>query len=1120
MSKITILHLSDLHYSSEQRNDLEIVLNALCKDLVELKKEKALNPDFIIFSGDLVFNGDNEQNIRDVHCVFLNKLLETLNLKSDLFFIVPGNHDVQKNNINEILEFGMDAKLKGRNDINLFIDSIENNLMFFDRLSNFNRFKKSIDSKYEISSNVLYSTYCVEINGLSVGLACLNSAWRASGKSNNADYGSLLVGERQIDNALKDFNDVNLKIGIFHHPFEWLCQFEASNIKRRAFSEFDILFFGHNHEPDSNKINSYSNNIISNHGGCLYQTRDYFNGYTIITYNTVSNEVTTYLREYSDPQREFVKATKYVEEGEQTFYLQKKEETTTKYLIPLENVDTLHTVILNKANYKLISTLVDSCAPKTLKEIFVEPLISEKTKNKKETTVSIYTKKKETCKSYTINDLIIEKSNFLIMGEKESGKTTLIDYIAIKSVDNLEGNLSILPVYFNFSNIPQGKPIDSIKKSIILSLYDGDLYKKIDIDKCLAEGKCLFLIDDISFNDRNNLKKLRKFIKEFSNNKYIFTTNEQPSSHFGIEQLPDIGIEYKKIHIQPFNRHRIRKLIENWFQDCSLDVEKILERIINNISRMHLPRSPQIISMLLYICENEKNYVPTNRASLLEKFFEIIMGKLDFSGKPNRNLDYSDKEHYLAYLASKMVNMNQDFIENIMVLNKMTIEYFEARRGLKISSGSFVDYFFEKGILAKSTDDKIKFKFTCFYEFFVAKRMVEDNDFYINIINENNYLQFGNEIDYMTGLQMNNKELVTILDKRIDYIFKESGIDIELSRFEKLKFENNLSWQEDEDNSKLHDLSEYFNDERRDSIIDESEDVLSVFEDKNIVLQIKTADKDEAINLIESYVPNLLNYEEKIDIFEKLKNIDQGKLEKIFEKKESLFNGIRDISGFDFKDISTKNPNAILFSSLCIFSRVIKNSELIEDLPFRKSNLKKCVSYWAKKILFILNDIEAKLKKELVMNKETENENISIIIIFSIFQTLMFEELASDKLEVLLLDGINDPNLQLLEVVLFTFLYSDLKLPDYIVKIKDLTKRGAHNKLVLNLISIKLRFYYIFKTLSAKEKNSIIDLITEINIMMGAKAKLKNQRINVGAVKNDIKENLEEMSKNSMGVNA
>lgn len=89
MDKIRILHISDLHYD-QSNEDMQKIIESFFDDII-----KQGEIDIIIFSGDLVQKGDKNL-FSEVKENFINPLLEKLNLTKNDFFIVPGNHETNR----------------------------------------------------------------------------------------------------------------------------------------------------------------------------------------------------------------------------------------------------------------------------------------------------------------------------------------------------------------------------------------------------------------------------------------------------------------------------------------------------------------------------------------------------------------------------------------------------------------------------------------------------------------------------------------------------------------------------------------------------------------------------------------------------------------------------------------------------------------------------------------------------------------------------------------------------------------------------------------------------------------------------------------------------------------
>jgi formylglycine-generating enzyme required for sulfatase activity/nucleoside phosphorylase/predicted MPP superfamily phosphohydrolase len=320
MSELKILHLSDLHYDSSESKDTKIVLAAFLRDLDRDDEDdlgfKFEDIDVILFTGDLVNAGDNEDDFEEVFQVFIKPLLNKTRLKEDCFFLVPGNHDIQKSAIDEIVEEGLKAKLTDRDPLNSFLDvQIEKGFTHIERLIHFNNFKARFNKRNMITSNRLFSTHKIKKKNVNIGIACLNSCWRATAKGSGHDYGKLLIGERQVDDSLNDIKNCNLKIAMYHHPLEWLMAYDKRDVERLLSKSCDLIFCGHHHVQNLQLVQNFTDKFVLMHGGSLYKGRGFFNGYSVLCLNVSTGEGTIYLRSYFDGRRVFDKAVNIWKNG-------------------------------------------------------------------------------------------------------------------------------------------------------------------------------------------------------------------------------------------------------------------------------------------------------------------------------------------------------------------------------------------------------------------------------------------------------------------------------------------------------------------------------------------------------------------------------------------------------------------------------------------------------------------------------------------------------------------------------------------------------------------------------------------------------------------------------------
>ena len=83
-----------------------------------------------------------------------------------------------------------------------------------------------------------------------------------------------------------------------------------------------------------------------------------------------------------------------------------------------------------------------------------------------------------------------------------------------------------------------------------------------------------------------------------------------------------------------------------------------------------------------------------------------------------------------------------------------------------------IRYFLDRKLFIKYQTDGIKFTHSCFFHFFIAKRMEYDPEFRAHILDNNRYFQYPKEIDYYTGLVRSDKMTFELILTRFEELFK------------------------------------------------------------------------------------------------------------------------------------------------------------------------------------------------------------------------------------------------------------------------------------------------------------------------------------------------------------
>ncbi len=311
MRTVTWLHLSDWHQKGPDF-DRVIVRDALIKDLRERER---IDPslavlDFVVFSGDLAFSGAAAE-YQAAQQQLLDPVLAAVGLPRNRLFMVPGNHDLKREHIGEMLPTGLQTPLES----DAMVQKWLNEERVERTLEPFTAYTKFVTEYTGQTSPHYGSVQHLDARGTKVGLLGVNSAWM-TGRNKDAkgevqDYGYTLIGEPQIVDALKQIADDELRIAVMHHPFDWLSQFDRNRTEARLSRACHFILCGHVHDAQVRVIQGTTGNAVIIPAGASYERRvaadsRYTNAYNWVHLDLEAGHGVVYLRRWSDKRDEWI----------------------------------------------------------------------------------------------------------------------------------------------------------------------------------------------------------------------------------------------------------------------------------------------------------------------------------------------------------------------------------------------------------------------------------------------------------------------------------------------------------------------------------------------------------------------------------------------------------------------------------------------------------------------------------------------------------------------------------------------------------------------------------------------------------------------------------------------
>jgi tetratricopeptide (TPR) repeat protein/predicted MPP superfamily phosphohydrolase len=297
---ITWLHLSDLHAGDPSNWEASQVTDTLLDDLLLLKKDNGLIPDFIVFTGDVAYGqpSDAESGAMSSQYAlaqqFFDSVRHPFEVPLENLFIVPGNHDVNRKSIPKYDTDYLDS-LKSLDEVNKIVDSNgEPWRRFAVRLDEYRRFLKEFKYRHLLRDPERLTFSAIRnVRGVVVNIAGFNSAW-SCGRDN--EKGKLwLCGRWQLGQVWKDVRNAEMSLLIMHHPVNWLTEYEDPAVSGLIGSHFDFFLHGHEHDAWVHENVSGHTRIAA---AACYDRADKINGYNVVQLNLETGDGRVWLREY------------------------------------------------------------------------------------------------------------------------------------------------------------------------------------------------------------------------------------------------------------------------------------------------------------------------------------------------------------------------------------------------------------------------------------------------------------------------------------------------------------------------------------------------------------------------------------------------------------------------------------------------------------------------------------------------------------------------------------------------------------------------------------------------------------------------------------------------------
>lgn len=690
-NKIRILHLTDTHIRSDKVPDIDRRIEAL----IALIKKEDREIDVVVFTGDLAFSGKtSEYELFDKH-VF-KKIRTHLKIPSSHFLIVPGNHDVNRDEVT-VPELNKNRKLSNPREAQCLI---ENTTDLWKRQKPYFEYAQTLAPPVEADTsrskyfhNKIYSTRkLLNVKGMILGFGLFNSSWLCA---NDEDYENLFLTEKQISDASDSLGQCDIKIALVHHPFDWLHPKDRELTENDLKRNFPLILTGHLHRPitastaDTNaeSINLTARAFFGGHTGA--EVEDGIQTYEIDLENKSINIL---FDKFIRKRNVFDKDTDHADDGKISFPISLPTTISSSTGIIVQKLISDGSLISEEIKSTL-SRLQGLDEP-----IFVTPKIEQ----------FIF---KGSGRRVVNNDVQISQlqgKNAIFTGGSDSGKTILLKKLAAEGgLQASSGNRKEATVFFQASDLLGVTTIDDllaqIEKKADCDRGDlGELFLTVIVDRFPeSETEMILLLQELC-----DQKSWSYFVGCASFASDVLVQKEELSSALFLE-------------IQPWGPSRIREFSLKMFSGTSINPIDAYNFVTTCLKLVDLPTTPTVVSLYLSVFSNIDGSISSiSFLRLLEKIEFIRLG-VDEHGSHS----LYNRKKILSILAVKCLQ-DSSISVSVEYLEAVVSEFFSEKR-LEIDVKLFCHELIDAGVLS-SDGSNVSFSNYVFFDYFLAVAFNDD----------------------------------------------------------------------------------------------------------------------------------------------------------------------------------------------------------------------------------------------------------------------------------------------------------------------------------------------------------------------------------------------------------
>jgi predicted MPP superfamily phosphohydrolase len=743
---LNLFHISDLHFTTEQtgqrRDSALAAVRALLQLAETLRADGTLGVNTCIaITGDLIQSGREPLDGREcefeaVDQALLKPLMTILDVPPEQVFIVPGNHELDRDAVPEAerLQQGQYPSQKVcEGDVQCDLKTkLARYFAFVERQG----YRSVTSAEPRIAFFEVAGQQIVTFNGLAGSYS----------REGYGDKGELFVLGSELSNSFARI--ASNAIVLTHHPLPWFADNCATDLKEFFSSRECRLLTGHIHDRGVEWVETHRGAFATVQAGASAEVGSA--NQVAISWLPPSNSaaVRHYALEPRVGQFEITPAsdTKVVPARAREFF---------------ERSEAFFDVraIGGAADLARLNSEADLLASsgKTL-DAFVPPDISR------------FPEDQFSGRRTTIPALESDRNNHLISGDELSGKSSLLHYLAARL--NRDGNAAgrCIAIALDYRMLEAGQ---SLKETILRRLTALELTRS-QADYVLTIGRAEMFVDNFDPDASLALTDFQQFFTAYPRVRWTATTrgDQRYMPSRAPAALPKEGLTYYQL--SETTLPTVLRMIENHESGRVIERPRaIVEQVFRSINNLRAPRTIFYVNSMVDVFLTDASVEPLNRYLLIENLLSDRIRAAHKAELPNEPVDMEMLETFIGQIAHRLMERSEPYlskgdfyslVEEFVQRKGLLRKRFDADTVLKILTRSFVlrDYELGYGFMMLSVED-----------YFLAKHMGRDEVFRAYIMSTEGLLTYPTVAEYYVAQNPSDRPRIESILALIDEFQRE-----------------------------------------------------------------------------------------------------------------------------------------------------------------------------------------------------------------------------------------------------------------------------------------------------------------------------------------------------------